>query len=139
MSSSDGKPGGALSPAERRVLLAPLLSSGWDYSHSSSHFPIHQQSATKAAGASGATESDYLAFHPSELIFRQYTFANFSDAFAFMAQVALVAERVQHHPEWHNVYDRVTVAWRTHDVCGLSAKDAEMATTCDRLYAKFCH
>lgn len=138
MSSSDNKPSGALSPAERHALLAPLISSGWEYNHSPSPTPIHPVSTARAADAGMLTRNDYLAFHPNELIFRQYTFANFNDAFAFMTKVALVAERVQHHPEWHNVYDRVMVAWKTHDVGGLSEKDVEMATVCDRLYATFC-
>lgn len=65
-----------------------------------------------------------------------FRFADFVDAFGFMAQVALHAERLNHHPEWTNVYDRVTVRLTTHDAAGLSAKDFELARQMDRLHAR---
>ena len=51
----------------------------------------------------------------------------FREAFGFMAEAALVAERSSHHPEWSNVYNRVTVKLTTHDAGGISAKDFELA------------
>lgn len=69
------------------------------------------------------------------LISREFTFADFSQAFAFMTQIALAAERMNHHPEWFNVYNRVKISLTTHDVSGLSANDIEMATLADRLAA----
>lgn len=69
------------------------------------------------------------------LITREFRFADFAQAFGFMAQVALVAERHNHHPEWFNVYNRVSVVMTTHDVQGLSMKDIEMARTMDRCAA----
>ena len=58
---------------------------------------------------------------------RTFTFRNFREAFGFMAEAALVAERSSHHPEWSNVYNRVTVQLTTHDAGGISAKDFELA------------
>jgi 4a-hydroxytetrahydrobiopterin dehydratase len=67
-------------------------------------------------------------------ISRQFTFADFTEAFAFMSQVALWAERRNHHPEWTNVYNRVSVTLTTHDVDGLSMNDIEMARLMDRAF-----
>jgi 4a-hydroxytetrahydrobiopterin dehydratase len=62
------------------------------------------------------------------LLRREFVFKDFVQAFGFMAQVALHAERMNHHPEWFNVYQRVAVTLTTHDVDGISGKDIEMAT-----------
>lgn len=64
---------------------------------------------------------------------REFVFADFVQAFGFMSQVALVAERMNHHPEWSNVYQRVSVTLTTHDVQGLSMKDVELARQMDAL------
>ena len=64
---------------------------------------------------------------------RQFVFGNFSEAFAFMARVALLAEKADHHPEWSNVYNRVDIALTTHDAGGLSHRDVAMATAIDAL------
>ena len=66
---------------------------------------------------------------------RQYLFQDFAQAFAFMAQVALVAEKRDHHPEWFNVYNRVDVTLTTHDVEGVSMKDIGMARAMDSVAA----
>ncbi len=58
---------------------------------------------------------------------RTFRFADFATAFGFMAASAVVAERMNHHPEWSNVYNRVTIRLTTHDVGGLSAYDLELA------------
>ncbi|WP_373078063.1 4a-hydroxytetrahydrobiopterin dehydratase [Zhongshania sp.] len=54
-------------------------------------------------------------------------FENFISAFAFMTRVALRAEKIDHHPEWSNVYKKVSIALTTHDAGGLSAKDLALA------------
>ena len=81
-----------------------------------------------------------LADHPDwslepdcEAITRTFKFADFSEAFAFMTRVALLAEVQDHHPEWSNVYNRVTIALTTHDADGLSARDARMAASIEGL------
>lgn len=66
-----------------------------------------------------------------EAIRRDYVFADFTQAFAFMTYVAIAAEKHNHHPQWSNLYNRVSVTWTTHDVNGLSMKDIDMARMCD--------
>jgi 4a-hydroxytetrahydrobiopterin dehydratase len=66
-------------------------------------------------------------------ITREFTFDDFVRAFGFMTQVALLAEKVDHHPEWSNVYGRVTIVLTTHDAHGLSVKDIDLAQRIDRL------
>lgn len=58
---------------------------------------------------------------------REFTFRDFSRAFSFMTGVALIAEAMDHHPEWRNVYNRVTIDLVTHDLGGLSTQDVEFA------------
>jgi 4a-hydroxytetrahydrobiopterin dehydratase len=62
-----------------------------------------------------------------DAIARRYTFPDFNAAFGFMARIALYAERLDHHPEWTNVYNRVDVTLATHDVGGVTELDVRMA------------
>ncbi len=71
-------------------------------------------------------------------ITRQFVLADFMQAFAFMTQIAIAAERNNHHPEWSNVYNRVSITWTTHDVRGLSDNDIAMAQLCDQAFAGYC-
>lgn len=64
---------------------------------------------------------------------RSFRFADFSQAFAFMARVAMQAEKLDHHPEWSNVWNRVDIALTTHDAGGLSGRDVAMARAIDLL------
>lgn len=68
-----------------------------------------------------------------DAITRRFTFADFSEAFGFMARVALLAEKADHHPEWANVWNRVDIALTTHDAGGLSHRDIAMAEAIDAL------
>ncbi|HKI99115.1 MAG TPA: 4a-hydroxytetrahydrobiopterin dehydratase [bacterium] len=58
---------------------------------------------------------------------RSFRFTGFVEAFGFMTQVARVAERLNHHPDWSNAYNRVEIALTTHDLGGLSTLDVELA------------
>jgi len=70
-------------------------------------------------------------------ITREFKFDDFNQAFGFMTRVALAAEKHDHHPEWSNVYNRVTIVLTTHDASGLSAKDVELAKIADHVFAAF--
>ncbi|MEM8870254.1 MAG: 4a-hydroxytetrahydrobiopterin dehydratase [Pseudomonadota bacterium] len=91
-----------LSGAERETALAPLLSAGW----------------TEAAGERDA-------------ITKTFKFKDFTEAFGWMTSLAIVAEKMNHHPEWFNVYNRVEVTLTTHDAGGLTALDVKLATEMD--------
>jgi len=65
---------------------------------------------------------------------KEYKFADFIEAFGFMTMAALGIEKMNHHPEWLNVYNRVTVDLTTHDAGGITAKDAELATLLDKIW-----
>ena len=92
-----------LTQAERRALIDPLLSNGW----------------TMVSGR--------------DAIQKTFVFRNFVDAFGFMAKTALWAEKLNHHPEWSNVYKTVDVTLITHDVNGLSLLDAKLGAKMDAL------
>lgn len=64
---------------------------------------------------------------------RDFKFRDFSEAFGFMTRVALLAQAANHHPEWSNVYNRVTIRLSTHDAGGVSQKDVALAEAIDRL------
>lgn len=64
---------------------------------------------------------------------RTFQFTDFSAAFAFMTRVAMVAEKLDHHPEWSNVYNRVEVTITTHDAGGLSELDQKFVAAVDRI------
>lgn len=68
-----------------------------------------------------------------DAIGRSFTFEDFSEAFAFMVQVAMLAEKHDHHPEWSNVWNRVDIVLTTHDAGGLSERDIDMAQAIDAL------
>ena len=92
-----------LSDTAREQLLAPLIENGW------------AQDASRDA------------------ITKTYKFKDFSEAFGWMTQAALWAEKWNHHPEWSNTYNRVTVTLTTHDAGGLSSLDAKLARKMDSL------
>lgn len=66
-------------------------------------------------------------------ITRDLVFADFPAAFAFMTRIAIVAEKRNHHPEWSNVYNRVSIRLTTHDAGGLTEKDLRLARTIDEV------
>jgi 4a-hydroxytetrahydrobiopterin dehydratase len=94
-----------LTQSQRHVLIAPLLANGWEM--------------VKGRDA----------------IQKTYTFRNFVDAFGFMTKTAIWAEKLNHHPEWSNVYKTVNVTLITHDVDGLSELDAKLGAKMDAFAA----
>ncbi len=66
-----------------------------------------------------------------EAIVRKYQFVDFDAAFAFMTRVALLAAKMDHHPEWFNVYNKVDVTLATHDAGGVTQKDIDLAAAMD--------
>jgi 4a-hydroxytetrahydrobiopterin dehydratase len=68
-----------------------------------------------------------------DAITRKFEFKDFNEAFGFMARAALVAEKMDHHPEWSNVYKTVEVTLSTHDAGGLTERDIALAEAMDRL------
>lgn len=92
-----------LTEKERDTDLAPLLNNGWEI-------------------VSGR-----------DAIAKTYRFKSFVDAFGWMARAAIIAEKMDHHPEWFNVYNRVDVTLTTHDADGLSAFDIKLANQLDDL------
>lgn len=73
--------------------------------------------------------------HTRDAIAKTYRFADFAEAFGWMARVAVTAEKLDHHPQWRNVYNRVEVVLTTHDVGGLTALDLELAEKMDAFAA----
>jgi 4a-hydroxytetrahydrobiopterin dehydratase len=72
-----------------------------------------------------------------DAITKTFTFKNFVEAFGFMAQSALVAERMDHHPEWSNVYKTVSVLLTTHDAGGLTERDVNLARAMDEAAGRY--
>jgi 4a-hydroxytetrahydrobiopterin dehydratase len=64
---------------------------------------------------------------------REFVFADFSEAFAFMARVALLAEKADHHPDWSNAWNKVVIELTSHDAGGLTQRDLKLAAAIERL------
>ena len=88
---------------------------------------------TERLGAAAATEtlSGWKPVEGRDAITRSYKFADFNAAFGFMARCALTAEKMDHHPEWSNVYNRVDVVLTTHDADGVTQMDVDLARFMD--------
>ena len=87
------------------------------------------------AAAAVAQLSGWSAVTEKDAISKTFKFADFNAAFGFMTRVALKADKLDHHPEWFNVYNRVEVVLTTHDADGVSALDVEMAKFMDEIAA----
>ena len=94
--------------------------------------PIPRLTATEQSEAMAAL-SGWKLREDSQAITRSFKFADFSEAFAFMTRVALLAEQADHHPKWSNVYNRVEITLTTHDANGLSQRDVKLAKAIDAL------
>lgn len=97
---------------------------------------MHDERLTGSARAQAlAGLADWTDVEGRDAITRSYRFADFNAAWGFMSRLALIAESMNHHPEWFNVYNRVDITLTTHDVGGLSARDIRLAQEADRLAA----
>lgn len=67
---------------------------------------------------------------------RVYMFGDFNSAFGFMTRIAMMAEKMDHHPEWFNVYNKVGVTLTTHDASGVTQKDIDLASFCETVVDK---
>jgi 4a-hydroxytetrahydrobiopterin dehydratase len=74
-----------------------------------------------------------------DAIVRTFTFKDFNEAFGFMARVALVAEKSDHHPEWRNVYKTVEVVLSTHDADGVTKRDIDLAKVMNTVAGQLGH
>ncbi|KAI8929596.1 transcriptional coactivator/pterin dehydratase [Entophlyctis helioformis] len=93
----------ALTPEQRETLLKPLVDGS----------------------------GDWELVEGRDAICKQFQFQDFPAAFGFMSHVAIVAEKMNHHPEWFNVYNRVEITLSTHDCGGLSVRDIQLANAID--------
>ena len=80
-----------------------------------------------------ATLPEWKLVEGRDAITRAFRFKDFSEAWGFMARVALLAETQNHHPEWFNVWNRVEITLSTHDASGLSARDVRLAKAIDKI------
>ena len=93
-----------LTDIERKEFVNPLLQLGWKY------------------------------LEERDAIYKEFSFKDFNSAFGFMTRVSLLSEKINHHPEWFNVYNKVQITLTTHDVSGISAKDIELANFVESLF-----
>ncbi|KAJ1993092.1 putative pterin-4-alpha-carbinolamine dehydratase [Coemansia spiralis] len=77
----------------------------------------------------------WVLVNDRDAINKTFTFTDFNQAFAFMTAVALKAEKMDHHPEWFNVYNKVEITLSTHDCQGLSIRDIDLAKFIDQTAA----
>ena len=89
--------------------------------------------APEKRSAALATVPDWVPVEGRDAISRSFKFENFNAAFGFMTRAALVAEQMNHHPEWFNVWNRVDVTLSTHDAGGLTELDIKLAAAMDKL------
>ena len=77
--------------------------------------------------------ANWAATPGRDAIRRVFVFRNFNEAFGFMARAALTAEKLNHHPEWSNVYNKVSIRLSTHSAGGVTGKDLALAAAIDKL------
>lgn len=90
-----------------------------------------------SAGAAAARLSELPGWRlEAGALRREFLFADFAEAFAFMTRVALAAEKLDHHPDWSNIWNRVSVSLSTHDAGGVTELDFRLARLMDRMMKK---
>ncbi len=94
---------------------------------------MSQKLAGEARKAALARLKGWSETSGRDAITRKFVFADFNEAFGFMTRAALVAEKLDHHPEWFNVYKTVDVTLSTHDAGGLTDRDIKLAEAMDKI------
>jgi 4a-hydroxytetrahydrobiopterin dehydratase len=95
---------------------------------------LHMTRPTKIGAAEALKQlTGWKSAEGRDAIEKTYKFDDFSQAFGWMSRIALAAEKLDHHPEWFNVYKKVEVTLSTHDAGGLTELDIELAEAMDRL------
>ena len=92
-----------------------------------------QKLTAEARKAALAKLSQWSEVAGRDAIFRKFVFKDFNEAFGFMTRAALLAEKMDHHPEWFNVYKTVDVTLSTHDAGGVTELDVKLAEAMDKL------
>jgi 4a-hydroxytetrahydrobiopterin dehydratase len=95
--------------------------------------PNKLEGAERASALADLTAAGWTHDAERDAISKTFTFRNFVEAFGFMTKVAIWSERLDHHPEWFNVYKTVDVTLSTHDVSGLTELDVKLAKKMDAL------
>ena len=95
--------------------------------------PKYEKLSSEEVAQALATVSGWQMAADRDAIKKKFEFRNFSEAFGFMARVALAAEKMDHHPEWFNVYRTVDVTLATHDAGGVTNLDVELAKLMNKL------
>lgn len=91
-------------------------------------------SLTETERQSALTRLPGWRYHENtKALVKEYEFPTFLDAFGFMARVALLVQAADHHPDWSNSYNRVTIGFSTHDAGGVTGKDVELAQKVEAL------
>lgn len=93
---------------------------------------MREKLSADARKAALAKLSGWREVEGRDAITRKFEFRNFNEAFGFMSRAALMAEKLNHHPEWSNVYKTVEVTLSTHDAGGLTELDIRLAEAMDR-------
>ena len=83
------------------------------------------------------SNSDWKVSIDNTFLLREYVFNNFIEAFSWMTEVAITAEKINHHPEWKNVYNTIEVKLMTHDTNGITDLDIKLAYFMDKYFVKY--
>ncbi|XP_026228968.1 pterin-4-alpha-carbinolamine dehydratase 2-like isoform X1 [Anabas testudineus] len=129
LKTSSSWPCSRLSPLIR-LMLPPLSRNCSSKMSSDSHW---LSAADRDQLVMELRATGWMEVEDRNAIFKELHFKNFNQAFGFMSRVALQAEKMNHHPEWFNVYNKVQITLTTHDCGGLSKRDIKMAKFIDKI------
>ncbi|XP_020784643.2 pterin-4-alpha-carbinolamine dehydratase 2-like [Boleophthalmus pectinirostris] len=132
-------------PFMSRLMFSLRAGSSWPLSRVSALLARRHSAAHMSSGSHGLSSSErkqllselreagWVQVENRDAIFKELHFKTFNQAFGFMSRVALQAEKMNHHPEWSNVYNKVQITLTSHDCGGLSKRDVKMAKFIDKI------